>query len=178
MRPDTGEMLPAEARVEIIRDYARKSGFRTFVETGTASGATTAALMDEFDRLYTIELDHNSYLAAFRKFAATPKVTPLHGDSERVIWSVMEVVTEPAVFWLDAHYCGGARAAKDTPIEQELIEIMGRKTTHVILVDDARLFGVDPAYPSVEKVQAFVRGYKSYVFSAADDILRLVPKWL
>ena len=43
---------------------------------------------------------------------------------------------------------------------------------HVLLIDDARLFGSDPAYPSVEAVEKFLRGRRDLVrFRVADDII-------
>lgn len=174
-----GEMLPAEGKHEVIREYARASGYRIFVETGTADGNTLHQLIPDFDRLYSIELDTEYYLHNFRRFAHIPKITVLHGDSERVLWHVMEVLTGPAVFWLDAHYCGGARAEKDTPIVQELAYVMGRGVEHVILIDDARLFGVDPAYPSIGWIHSYVKRYKGvYSFNVGNDIIRIAPRGL
>lgn len=173
-------MLDADGKIEVIRSYARRSGFRTFVETGTADGYTVAGLLGEFDRVYTIELGHEAYLQCFRRFAPQPKVTCLWGSSEKVLWHVMEVLDGPAVFWLDAHYTGGAgtRGEVDTPIKKELLEVFGRSRRDVVLIDDARLFGTDPAYPTVDWVRQFLVHYPGFHFELKDDIMRIVPEVL
>jgi hypothetical protein len=46
---------------------------------------------------------------------------------------------------------------KDTPILEELAHILGAADIrHVVVIDDARLFGTDPAYPTLDTVAAFV----------------------
>lgn len=162
---------------EVLRSYARRYlHLRTFIETGTADGATTAAMVSEFDRLWTIELDHAVYLHNVKRFASEPSVTCLHGDSTTVLKELLLALDgEPALYWLDAHYSGGARGLVDTPIEAELREVFFRPGPKVVLIDDARLFGVDPAYPTVEWVETVVRSWGKWSFELADDIMRIVP---
>lgn len=177
-------MLSAEGRVEVIRSYARAHPeIRTFVETGSADGSTTAALVDEFDRLYTIELDVGLYYHNLKRFVHEPKVLPMLGDSAVVLKELLLVLDRPAVFWVDAHWCGGeTRGPVDTPVESELREIFYRRAPGVVLIDDARLFGTDPAYPTVDWVQALVATSESsaehgdlWEFEIADDVMRITP---
>lgn len=164
------EPLPAAERVEIIR--ADAAGYRVFVETGTADGYTTAALLDAFARLYTIELDPDFYLASMRRFALEPKVLTIHGDSSSVLPELLHVMHEPAVYWLDAHWSGGpTRGPVDTPIVAELAEILKHGRPDTILIDDARLFGTDPAYPTVADLELIAGRYAV----VADDIIRFYP---
>lgn len=163
-------MLTAEERVEVIRAYGMP--YRWFVETGTADGTTTIALARDFDRLITIELDHAYYLhVATERLMHYPNILPLQGDSATVLKEVVYWLPEPAIYWLDAHYSGGARADKDTPIVDELFAI-GHRNASTILIDDARLFGTDPAYPTLEWVERWAHDL-GYTYELYDDIIRL-----
>ncbi len=178
-------MIDADGRIEILRDYADAYVLSWFVETGTADGYTTAALADHFERLVTIELDYERYLhVATTQFMQRDNVLPLWGDSARVLREVAQVLPAPALVWLDAHYSGGVRGEKDTPVEDELNILGGhvepgantgtRQLRHVILIDDARLFGSDPAYPTLDWVRAWADGHR-YSLVVAEDIIRLTP---
>ena len=175
--------LPAEQRVEIIRAYAHRYRIKTFIETGTSAGETTAALMDDMDKVYTIELSGELYLAAEQRFASCPNVTCLHGDSAQVLPTLLGRVTEPVIFWLDGHYCGDphGRGDIDTPVVTELEYAVCFPRGSVILIDDARLFGGMPEhteefkdYPDVAWIQN-VASEEGLSFLLEDDIMRLTP---
>jgi hypothetical protein len=173
-----GEWPEADLDIEIIRSYAKHSKYRVFVETGTAVGYTTGALLDDFERIYTIELGEAAHAEARRKFAPFPKVTALRGDSAKVLPYVLGLLATPAVFWLDAHYSGDgtARGSVDTPIAEELRLVFESGLPHVVLVDDMRLFGVDPAYPSMEWVAGFVAAQEGrFDMKIETDMARIVP---
>jgi hypothetical protein len=92
----------------------------------------------------------------------------------------MHKLSQPALFWLDAHYSEGvtARGDKDTPIYEELHLILNAGDIgHVIIIDDARCFGTDPAYPSKEELVEFIRSKKSNVdIAVLDDSIIITPK--
>lgn len=163
--------MDAEGRIGLIRRWGRR--YPWFIETGTADGHTTASVAHDFERLVTIELDYKRYLhVATNRLMAYPNILPLHGDSGVVLREVVYWQTQPALFWLDAHYSGGARGAQDTPIVNELQIIATSKHSNQILIDDARLFGTDPAYPEMEWVEGYAEA-NEYVFSTQYDIIRL-----
>lgn len=171
--------LPAEQRREIIRQYGRDCGIRTFVETGTADGETVATVFTDFDLIYTIELDEYLHFQAIARFVDLPKVHCLLGDSGVILPHVVAELTEPALFWLDGHYCGGARGDIDTPIVAELEAALKAPAGSVILIDDARLFGGGKEhteeffdYPDVSWV-AQTAGNHGFSFELKDDIMRL-----
>lgn len=170
--------LPPARRRSIMRDYGRRFGLRVFVETGTSTGDTPAALMGDFDVLYTIEVGAALYDAAMKRFRET-NVVCFFGDSARVLPQVLAKIDQPALFWLDGHFCGDARADKDTPIIEELQAIFDTKVPHVILIDDARLFeGMshfgEHDWPHVDDVKAMAAKHL-YTYEVADDIIRLTP---
>lgn len=172
--------LPPEVRREILRKYGKRYGLKVFIETGTADGNTPAALLDDFDQLYTIEVGEAAYRRARRRFVNTAKVLCLWGDSAEVLPQVLKVVgDQPALLWLDGHYCGGDRGAEDTPILAELEAIFATGPPHVVLIDDARLFeGMthfgEHDWPHVDAVRELAEKH-GYTYKCEDDIIRLTP---
>lgn len=171
--------LPAEQRREIIRQYGRDCNLKTFVETGTADGETVATIFADFDLIYTIELDEYLHMQALARFVDLPKVHCLQGDSGLVLPQVVAQLTEPALFWLDGHYCGGARGDIDTPIRAELEAAMQAPAESVILIDDARLFGGGAEhteefkdYPDISWIEQ-VAGDDARHVDVRDDIIRI-----
>lgn len=174
----TDPYLPPEQRREILREYGKRYGLRVFIETGTADGNTPAALMADFARLYTIEVGLAAYQAALKRFSGT-NVTCLHGDSAIRLPDVLSELTEPALLWLDGHFCGGARGAEDTPILAELEAVFGHGFPHVVLIDDARLFeGMshfgEHDWPHVDAVRNLAMSH-GYTYKCKNDIIRLTP---
>ena len=117
-----------------------------FVETGTLVGAgIVTALRAGFPRIVSIELHRPYYEVQRRRFAGYPGVTCLLGDSVEVLPGVLDQLSEPATFWLDAHahdMHGGGRGPKSSPILDELALISQHPAkTHTILIDDRRVMG-------------------------------------
>ncbi len=175
-RPET---QPSSVKHEIIREYARRFGLGSFVETGTYHGGTVEAVKRDFRRIYTIELDPQLAARARQRFARDGHVTVLQGDSARVLSTVLARLTEPALFWLDGHYSGPgtARGSRDTPILEELDAILAHPVRgHVVLIDDARAFGALRDYPTLAELMAFVRaGANGLTCEVRDDVIRVHP---
>ena len=91
----------------------------------------------------------------------------------------MEKLSVPALFWLDAHYSAGvtARGEVDTPLLAELGHILaGRDLGHVIVIDDARALGRDPAYPTIDELRDFILARRRNVqISVEGDSVRVIP---
>jgi len=172
LRPQAASRATKE---NTVRSYAQRGHCRILVETGTFRGDLIFALLHDFDHLYSIEMQHELFLAAEKRFAAEKTVTILEGDSTSALPPILAKLQMPAVFWLDAHASGGetARGAIETPIVSELTSILNHPIkTHVILIDDAREFGMGKHYPTLKRVQQMVAGtYKT--FEVKDDIIRI-----
>jgi hypothetical protein len=172
---------PAEHSVKqaAIRQLAERHGTRTLVETGTFRGDMIEAMKSRFDRLYSIELNEEFYRTAKTRFANDSRIEIMHGDSGEKLKEIMPRLTGPALFWLDGHYSGGdtAKGSLVTPIMAELDHILDAADLgHVILIDDARLFGNDSSYPTIQTVTAAVlRRRPSLAVSVANDAIRFVP---
>lgn len=161
--------IPSSPLVKIlaIRWYARRFRLKSFVETGTYYGATTAAVAAEFDRCFTIELSDDLYQRSLLRLASIGNVVCLHGDSGTLIQTVINQLAEPALFWLDAHTSGGITAnAGYDPMQSELSLILNdRRFPHLILVDDARGHDIDHMRTVA----------KRHTITVRNDIARIVP---
>ncbi|HWA27695.1 MAG TPA: hypothetical protein VG734_18710 [Lacunisphaera sp.] len=120
-----------------------------FVETGTYRGDTAAWAARHFARVTTIELSPEYCAAAQARFRDQPAVRVLGGDSAAVLAATVAALPGPAFFWLDAHWSGLDTAGRETecPLLAELDLLNAAPVTHVVLVDDARLFCAPPRHP-------------------------------
>jgi hypothetical protein len=158
--------IPAIAKARAIRWHARRHGLRYFVETGTYLGDTMAAVADQFERCWTIELSTDLHERARRRFAGT-NIECLQGDSSTSLRNVVAALPGPALFWLDAHASGGITAdAGHDPTIAELEAIFPTSAGHVVLIDDA-------SGQSIEVVRR--KAGAGYACILKNDILRLVP---
>jgi hypothetical protein len=144
---------PPYVKHNLIREYRRRFATPFLVETGTFLGDSIYALRRDFDRIISIELDPALAARARRRFARESHVSILFGDSAHVLPTVLAELKEPTLFWLDAHWSGGATAhgEKETPILEEVDAILRHPVDgHVVLIDDARFLGRRQDYPPFE----------------------------
>jgi hypothetical protein len=167
---------PPPVKHAVVKEYQSRFGPRVFVETGTFAGGMIDAVRARFDRVVSIELDPGWHSRAVERFRADPGITLLQGDSGVRLREVLDALTEPALFWLDAHYSGPvtARGALDSPIVRELDAIRAHGVRgHVVLIDDMRDFQGRDGYPTVDEVLRWVRGVDpGSIVEVRDDILR------
>jgi hypothetical protein len=166
---------PHIAKQEMILKYAHRFNISVFVETGTYLAFMIDAMKDNFGELYSIELSQMLYERAVRKFVDFPHIHFLHGDSGIMIPAFLKKLNQPCLFWLDGHYSGGVTAKTDidTPIIAELKAILEHHVkSHVILIDDARLFDGTKDYPTIANLQIFLQKYSSkFFFEIEQDII-------
>lgn len=171
---------PPSVKQLILSGYLRRFRLRQFVETGTYLGDTLAYIAhDKAVTCTSIELADGYYCEAQRRFASYPNVKLLHGDSGALLPECVRVLREPALFWLDGHYSGGATAKgdADTPISAELAAILASPIKkHVVMIDDARCFTSANGYPFIDVLLKTVREHGNYDTEVSADIIRLTPK--
>ena len=170
---------PPAAKHQTLRDLARRSGLRILVETGTYRGDTLQALRQEFDRLYSIELSPALFAEAQNRFRSARNIELIQGDSGSRLAQLVPRIEQPALFWLDGHYSAGitARGDKVTPVFDELEAILAAPLRHVVVIDDARLFGMDPGYPSLDELRVFVLARNPDLdITVQDDSIRIIPR--
>lgn len=170
---------PGLFKARTIKRYARRYGLRCFVETGTYRGGMVAAVKQIFDEIYSIELSAKLHAFARERFREDGHVRLICGDSGEELPRVVEALTGRALFWLDAHYSGGetANGTGGNPIIKEITCILMHRKDHVILVDDMRLFGTDPSYPTRRVLLGGVKesAGEQVMLDIKDDILRITP---
>ena len=170
---------PHKVKQEVLREYALRYNLRILVETGTHYGDMVEALKRHFTRIYSIELSRQLFEKSKKRFKADNHIELIHGDSSKELGCIMRKLDQPALFWLDGHYSGGitAQGEKDTPIYEELEHIFNAShLRHVVIIDDARCFGSDPAYPMMEDLKNYVFSKRSNTrIEIENDIIRIIP---
>ena len=154
------DRVPHFVKRRVLRAYAARWAITSFVETGTYFGDMVNGLKRDFSKIQSIELDPYLAQRARRRFTRYPHVTILQGDSATMLPIALASIDVPTLFWLDAHYSGGITAQSDgeTPILTELEHILSHRVIgHVVIIDDAGLFGTDPSYPTLEVLRSFVQ---------------------
>ena len=144
---------------EIIKEYAHKFSVDILIETGTYLGWMPFTTRNVFKQIYSIELDNYLYIKAKKRLSDISNIHILQGDSSKILPDLLKLVTQPCLFWLDAHYSGGISAKSDlkTPIFEKLKHIFNHFVkNHVILIDDARLFICQEDYPTIDNLKKFI----------------------
>ena len=161
-----------------IEEFRNRFQTKILVETGTYFGDMVEAQRDKFQKIYSIELSKRLYKQAKKRFSAFSHITILQGDSGIVLDQLVHEIDKPALFWLDGHYSEGitAKGTKECPIREELEAIFKSSFSHIILIDDARLFNGTHDYPTMDELQEMTnRSGKNYSLETKEDIIRLTP---
>ncbi len=123
---------------DVLINLAKKHGLHYFVETGTYAGEMIKYVNARHDwkHINSVELSPRLAERAVKLFGEENNITIWYGDSAEVL-KVHGIASNPTLFWLDAHACGGvtARGKKITPILEEL-EAVINAVDHVIVIDD------------------------------------------
>ena len=169
---------PHLVKQRTVREYADRFGLRVLVETGTYYGEMVAAMKDRFAAIYSVEYDHALAARAQAKFARSPHVHILEGDSQKAIPEIIRSLNQSALFWLDAGYYGWAGLQGDKQrLTSELDAILrDQRYPHVILMDDARgLNGLNGA-PTVAQLKDRIEAdFPGRSVEVKHDILRITP---
>lgn len=155
-----------------INHLQASTGIQIFIETGTLIGDCLIGVQGSFRKLYSIELDWGIYQLAKRRLSSYSHIELFHGDSSTRLNEILDRLTEPAIFWLDAHYSAGVTALGEvqTPVMQELKVIFDHRIHgHYILVDDVKDFNGLNDYPTVHDLLEFVRSYGRGLYSGRVD---------
>lgn len=171
---------PHLVKQRTVKEYARRFSIHVLVETGTYCGDMVKATRNKFEKIFSVELDKTYYEQAKRKFAKFAHILIIQGDSGEILPRILGEISQPCLFWLDAHYSGGNTAKGDieTPIMRELQLIFDHAHgEQVILIDDAREFVGKNDYPTLEKLRTFVlKRHHDWVFEVENDIIRTHKK--
>jgi len=168
---------PHLVKQRTVKEYAKKFSIHILIETGTLFGDMVYETRRIFDKIYSIELDNALCKRAKKRFIKFPHISIIQGNSAEVLPRILADITQPCLFWLDAHYSGGitAKGTLETPIMQELCYILNHSAAeHVILIDDAREFVGQKDYPTIAQVRHLIlEKHPNWVFEVKDDIIRI-----
>ena len=146
-----------------------------FVETGSYVGdGIKNAIFAGFQSIHSIELAEKHYQYCKSYFKYNNAVQLHSGDSIAVLPDILSNLTQPATFWLDAHYSGGDTDFQGslTPLMKELELIKNHPIKeHTILIDDLREWSRDfPAigFNTEDIKKKILEINPNYVFSFAD----------
>jgi hypothetical protein len=115
-----------------------KRNHRIFIETGSYRGDGIQLAIDAgYDEIYSIDNDKANVDYCAQRFDADSRVTLLHGNSPEVLHELLQGVTEPVMFWLDAHSQMFEGEEDNYPLLAELVAIQSHHIkNHSILIDD------------------------------------------
>jgi hypothetical protein len=120
---------------------------KNFVETGTYLGDTTINAANVFNKAYTVEIDSKLYHNALAKFNKLSKnnIFAALNNSTAFIHQILPLLSEPTLFFLDAHWSEGITGKlgnQNTPILDELkaIASLGKRQNYILVIDDLRFF--------------------------------------
>jgi hypothetical protein len=163
-----------------IRSTAAQLGIEVLVETGTYRGDMVYAMRRHFKRIFSIELSPELWAYSSRRLARYKHVQVLQGDSSKCLDEVVERISGPCLFWLDAHYSAGttARGSEDSPVFAELKVVLSEKAmARAILIDDAREFQGVKGYPTVQQIEAYVRSIDPQrSVTVEHDMIRIIQR--
>lgn len=172
---------------ELLLGIRNRFGIDTFVETGTYEGRTAAWASGHFRRVLTVELSPIMFDRAVVGLSRLGNVESANEDSVSFLRGVVDELDRPAIFWLDAHWCGGAPTAgaphSPCPLLGELAEINRSPRDNFILIDDARYFLMPPeppydpaSWPTLwDVLSALHSGGQRRYSIVTDDVIVAVP---
>lgn len=181
LRSDRAGPTPHCVKVRNLLTVADLARCDTFVETGTLAGDTIAAVEARFKAIVSIELDPGLARDAARRFRSRKHIQILQGDSAAVLPRVIgRFERRPILFWLDGHYSGAgtAHGGTPTPIVAELNAIFSQRpdAQDAIVIDDARCFGTEAGYPTLQELKRLIPNGRQWCFSAtACDAIFILP---
>lgn len=130
---------PPEEFVDALRN---KFNIDMFIETGTWKAVTTLWAAKRFRQVITIEADDRRLRSAIHSYAIShPNIKWILGDSKFKLKKMLDEISEPAIFWLDAHSPASLGLnVTECPLLDELIAINDHICAgeHIILIDDVR----------------------------------------
>ena len=142
---------------ELALALKAKHGLKYFTETGTLEGHTAQWAAAHFESVVTVDVN-NPPLWQIGNIHA------LRMDSAEFLEKFS--TSGSTLFWLDAH------TNESCPVLREIAAVNKSEFRNVILVDDARLFGDLPAWPSKQSViEALEYGGRRTVWEIEDVLV-------
>jgi len=139
-------------KLMLLKSFTRPSHY--WIETGTYLGFTTKGLSEVASQVFSLEPSPIYFQSATEKLSDVKNIKIVNQSSEEGLSGVLDLIPDGsyANFWLDGHYSAGNTylGANHCPVKEEL-EIIERRLKSLrvqIFIDDFRLFGIEPGYPT------------------------------
>jgi hypothetical protein len=163
-----------------IKKIGKEYNCDTLIETGTFYGQTVKFASRYFKRVISIEIFKPLYDYNVEAFKGESNIFLFNGDSSDKMKEMMSKAEGRIIFWLDGHYSGDGtgKGEKVCPVFEELYKIgSDSRRDHCILIDDYRLFGTDPGYPSFEETKEhLLKVNPDYSIEIDHDCIMALPK--
>lgn len=152
----------------------------TFIETGTCYGRSVKAALDcGYASVLSVEAKDDYFASCQELFNGDPRVKLFHGKSADRLPEMLDGITKPCVFWLDAHVSGENSAGYQDWVEkqgasdyhqhnilkEELEIILANNLNHVIIMDDQN--GINPE--NEEYMDTLLKANPKYKFYLYDE---------
>lgn len=171
---------------DIAMKYAKENRIDTFVETGTHAGATAIWAANRFKHVFTIEYSQK-WLDVAKAKDSHGRINWILGDSREQLPLVLKRCRR-ALIWLDAHWSkdlGYTRPAfGECPLVDEIKAINVDGRSHVIMIDDARLFLTPPPkphkrddWPSYQELANLLSVNFQRAIHIVDDVIIAIPRF-
>lgn len=156
----------------------------TFIETGTYKGKTAVWAAGLFPKVYTIENSKELFGLLENSLKKYINIHPIFGNSALELEKIVEEIKNPAIFWIDAHWCGGSTygAIDPCPLLEEIMIIQQSEFNHIILIDDARFFLKQPpepqdpdSWPGIKEITNLLNKKDNYYTFVSEDVIVSMP---
>ncbi len=163
--------LTYAAKQEVLRDYFNRYQPHAVVETGLYNGQGSSYQFIGQATVIVCDLRQEWCDQAEREGVSRA----VAGDTRDTFATVLQLLTGPALFWLDSHLVVEAEEENDSPLESELAALLSweHAAGSVVLIDDVRMMGLS-GWPVVEDVVLMCEPVWSV--EVRDDIVRCVPR--
>ncbi len=148
-------------------------------------GHTALWASQQFGKVVTIENSQEIYAATSKRLSHVKNIDFIYGHTLAKLEEIVPGLRAPAIFWLDAHWSGGATygSGDECPILGELEIINRSELPHCILIDDARLFTAPPPpphsakqWPNITELLATINSNPGRYIVIVDDVVVSVPE--
>jgi len=156
----------------------------TFVETGTFKGETSTWAAKNFKNVFTVEYSSLLYETALKNLSKYQNIKCFFGSSPARLPEILSQLNTSAIFWLDAHWCGGSTygAGDECPLLEEIALIIQRPENHIIIIDDARLFMKSPSkfhsgnqWPGLDEIVGLLSKRPGFYTFSSEDVIVSIP---
>lgn len=170
---------------ELVLNLKNILSIDIFIETGTFKGGTTSWAAKYFKKVITIENSKELFESAVTNLSKYPHIECIYGNSGEKINEVLKTLDKPAIFWLDAHWCGGLTFGSDyeCPLIDEINHVVNHHLEHIILIDDARYFVKPPKnthstaqWPGLNEIIPALMRKSGYYNFICEDIIVSIPE--